>query len=409
VQSFSLLQHNKPKNCMLQLPRRLQSIDIFRAVTMFFMIFVNDVDGVSKIPEWIKHAEANADGLGFADTIFPAFLFIVGLSVPFALSKRMQSSESRQRIALHIVMRSLALIIMGFFHVNLENYSSKALLPKAVWEILITFSFFLIWLDYKLGFNKKKQYLLQGLGIVMLLLMAVVYKGERQNEIVWLRTQWWGILGLIGWAYLTCALIYLFSKGNLKMLIVVLIFFLIYTTINQTQIAETFSPLLKYCWLLNGGSEVSFIMSGIIIAVLYRQSLSNGRYNFFIVLFSVAALMIAFGFLIRPIGGISKIHGTPAWVGICTGISIITFALLIFLVDIKGKSAWFNSIKPAGTSTLTCYLIPYFLYSFMELFNTRYPAFLTEGAGGILRSFAIAFIVIFITAFLEKRNLRLKI
>ena len=46
---------------------------------MFFMIFVNDVSGVIKIPGWIEHVKANEDGLGFADTIFPIFLFIVGL------------------------------------------------------------------------------------------------------------------------------------------------------------------------------------------------------------------------------------------------------------------------------------------------------------------------------------------
>src|SRR3979409_2321083 len=106
---------------MLQPPKRLQSIDVFRAVTMFFMIFVNDVDGVTKIPEWIKHVDERTDGLGFADTIFPSFLFIVGLSIPFALNKRMQSGENKLTIALHIILRSLALIIMGTFHVNLEN------------------------------------------------------------------------------------------------------------------------------------------------------------------------------------------------------------------------------------------------------------------------------------------------
>jgi predicted acyltransferase len=114
--------------------------------------------------------------------------------------------------------------------------------------------------------------------------------------------------------------------------------------------------------------------------------------------------LFAFGFITRPIAGISKIHATPAWVGICTGISIIVFALLIFMVDVKGKADWFSIVKPAGTSTLTCYLIPYFLYSFMDLFHFQYPVFLSESIGGILRSFAIAFIVIFITGFLEKRT-----
>lgn len=394
---------------MLPLPRRLQSIDVFRAITMFFMIFVNDVDSITHIPDWIKHVDADADGLGFADTIFPAFLFIVGLSVPFALHKRIQSGERHSSIALHILIRSLSLIVMGFFHVNLENYSTEALLPKAVWEIVITVSFFLIWLDYKPGTGKRKTLLLQGLGIAMLLLMAVLYKGEHNNVMVWMRPQWWGILGLIGWAYLTCALIYLFCKGNFKILVTAYIFFLLYTIANQTQVLDGLSYILRYCWLLNGGSEVAFIMSGIIISVLYRQSVAAGSNRFFLQLLTAADLMLAFGFIIRPLGGISKIQGTPAWVGICTGISIALFVLLIFLVDVKGKANWFGCIKPAGTSTLTCYLVPYLLYSIMILLNIQYPHFLNQGIGGILRSFAISFIVIFITAFLEKRNLRLKI
>lgn len=394
---------------MQQLPRRLQSIDVFRAITMFLMIFVNDVDGVSNIPEWIKHVSANADGLGFADTIFPSFLFIVGLSVPFALHKRMQSGESKLSIAGHIILRSLALIIMGFFHVNLESYNEEVtLLPKAVWEILITLAFFLIWLDYKTT-SKIKQYILQSAGVIILIVMAVLYKGESPHGIVWMQPHWWGILGLIGWAYLTCALIYLFSNGRLKLLLAAFIFFLIYTTLSQTELLKPVSGILQYCWFLNGGSEVSFIMSGIIVSVIYRQSNGFSRQQFFTIMFTAGTGMIVLGFLLRPFGGISKIHGTPSWVGICTGISILVFSLLIYLIDIEKKGNWFDIIKPAGTSTLTCYLIPYFLYSFMVLFHINYPAFLSEGMGGLLRSFAVAFIVIFITAMLEKKNTRLKI
>ena len=378
---------------------------------MFFMIFVNDVDGVTKIPEWIKHVDENADGLGFADTIFPAFLFIVGLSIPFALNKRMQSGENKSKIAWHIILRSFALIVMGFFHVNLESYNNDvALLSKPVWEILITVAFFLIWLDYKQPVNKTKQYVLQATGIIILIVMAILYKGEdRHGDVVGLKTHWWGILGLIGWAYLTCALVYLFAKGQLKILIPALVLFLIYTTLNQTNALDAVSGILKYCWFLGGGSEISFIMSGIIISSVYKQNLANNRRNFFMIMFVAAIVMLAFGFLIRPFGGISKIHGTPSWVGICTAISIVVFALLIFIVDVKSKANLFNVIKPAGTSTLTCYLIPYILYSLLWILHINYPVFLSEGIGGILRSFAVAFIVIFITRFLEKKNLRLKI
>ena len=61
---------------MLQLPRRIHSIDVFRAITMFLMIFVNDLWSLKDIPAWLEHTEAAEDGMGFADTIFPAFLFI---------------------------------------------------------------------------------------------------------------------------------------------------------------------------------------------------------------------------------------------------------------------------------------------------------------------------------------------
>jgi predicted acyltransferase len=240
--------------------------------------------------------------------------------------------------------------------------------------------------------------------------MAALYQGKGGHDnVVWMRTQWWGILGLIGWAYLTCSLVYLFSNGKPKILITAFIFFLVYTTFNQTYVLEPFSGILRYCWLLNGGSEVSFIMAGILIALFYRQSMNSSRVKFFVLMFIAGAAMTGLGFLLRPFGGISKIFGTPSWVGICTGINIFVFSVLIYLIDIKGKANWFNIIKPAGTSTLTCYLIPYFLYSFMNWAHFKYPVVLAEGVGGLLRSFAVAFIVIFIAGWLGKKHLRLKI
>src|SRR5882757_11183973 len=98
---------------MSNLINRVRSIDAFRAVTMFLMIFVNDLDGIPGTPEWLKHAGENVDALGLADTIFPAFLFIVGLSIPFAFQNRLKSGD--YRIPWRIVTRSAALIFIGFY------------------------------------------------------------------------------------------------------------------------------------------------------------------------------------------------------------------------------------------------------------------------------------------------------
>src|ERR1700761_218973 len=120
---------------------RVRSIDAFRAVTVFLMIFVNDIDGMPNTPKWIQHAGMNMDALGLADTIFPAFLFIVGLSIPFAFHNRVKRGD--YRIPWRIVTRSFSLIFIGFFFANINVYDEKAaLLPRPVWESLTTISFF---------------------------------------------------------------------------------------------------------------------------------------------------------------------------------------------------------------------------------------------------------------------------
>src|ERR1700748_1915658 len=122
---------------------RIHSIDAFRAVTMFLMIFVNDMEDMPNTPHWIQHAGDKADALGLADTIFPAFLFIVGLSIPFALQNRMTKGTDKS-ISWRIIARVLTLVFIGFFHANMETYSETAHLPKPVWESILTISFFLI-------------------------------------------------------------------------------------------------------------------------------------------------------------------------------------------------------------------------------------------------------------------------
>ena len=92
---------------------------------MLLMIFVNDLWTLSNIPEWLGHKDADDDGMGLADVVFPAFLFIVGLSIPHAIRARLKKGDSKLLILRHIIERTLALLIMGVFMVNLENLIRK--------------------------------------------------------------------------------------------------------------------------------------------------------------------------------------------------------------------------------------------------------------------------------------------
>ena len=389
--------------------QRLASIDVFRALTMLLMIFVNDLWTLVDIPLWLEHTKAQEDGMGLADTVFPAFLFIVGLSIPFAIGGRLSKGASQTNILGHILIRSLALLVMGFFHVNLENYNEgAALLPRAVWQILLTIAFFLIWLDYPSQMKKQKRWLLQGSGIALLVFLAIVYKGGHDDQVGWLKPHWWGILGLIGWSYLLCALVYLFSKGRLSILIAALLFFNLFNIAAKAGWLHFLQPVKPYIWITGDGSSPALTMAGVVVAVIYSGLTKKFKVAVGVLL-AIGLVMLLGGFAIRPLEGISKIRATPSWVLICTGISTLVFAGLAILVDRYKKQNWFSVIQPAGTSTLTAYLLPYIHYALFHIIGITLPLFLRTGIVGIIKSLLYALCIILITGLLEKKRLRLKI
>ena len=390
--------------------QRLVSIDVIRALTMYFMVFVNDLWTDKSIPEWLEHAPGTTDAMGFADIIFPAFLFIVGLSIPYSQQSRQARGESKLQIFQHIILRSIALIVMGFFQMNMENYSNRSLLPRAVWVILVTVSFFLIWMDYPKEKSKKWRWL-QISGMVILVVMAAVYKGNSPQGIIWMQPHWWGILGLIGWAYFACATITLFAEEKLLLLIAFFIFFVIFNSIvilNPSMFSSSLKNTIGSLGLGNA-SNSSITILGVICAVLYRRFLEKTR-KIELILILIAVILFGFGFATRPLWGISKIRATSSWTAICKAISILTFAFLIWLVDRKGKEKWFKIVKPAGTSTLTCYLLPYLHEAiFLSIIGIQLPLIIRTGWAGVIKSLLFALVIVLITGWLEKRRLRLKI
>jgi predicted acyltransferase len=103
---------------------RILSIDLFRGLTMFLLLgeFVNiynyftpEVFGegiIAAINSQFHHHAWN--GLRFWDLIQPYFMFIVGLSLPFAIKSRIKKGDSNKQMAKHTHKRALMLIVMGW-------------------------------------------------------------------------------------------------------------------------------------------------------------------------------------------------------------------------------------------------------------------------------------------------------
>jgi predicted acyltransferase len=92
---------------------RLMCLDIFRGLMVAGMIIVDNPGSDEKAYWAIKHADWN--GWTPADFIFPAFLFLVGVSMVFSFAARLRRGESRGQILLHAFKRSLILIAVGLF------------------------------------------------------------------------------------------------------------------------------------------------------------------------------------------------------------------------------------------------------------------------------------------------------
>jgi predicted acyltransferase len=90
---------------------RLTSLDVFRGLTIAGMVLVNSPGTWEAVSPQLRHAEWN--GWTFTDTIFPLFLFIVGVAIVFSLEGRREKGDSLKTLELRIVKRSLILFALG--------------------------------------------------------------------------------------------------------------------------------------------------------------------------------------------------------------------------------------------------------------------------------------------------------
>ncbi|MGE5245346.1 MAG: acyltransferase family protein [Betaproteobacteria bacterium] len=90
---------------------RLQSLDAFRGITIAGMILVNNPGSWDTVYPLLVHADWN--GCTLADLVFPFFIFIMGVAMPFAFSRRLSSGPARAGLRRHIWRRAGSLVALG--------------------------------------------------------------------------------------------------------------------------------------------------------------------------------------------------------------------------------------------------------------------------------------------------------
>jgi predicted acyltransferase len=91
--------------------KRLISLDVFRGATIAGMMLVNNPGDWGHIYPPFKHAAWH--GWTYTDTIFPFFLWIVGVAMTFSFAKRIERGDDATKLVLHVLRRSAIIFALG--------------------------------------------------------------------------------------------------------------------------------------------------------------------------------------------------------------------------------------------------------------------------------------------------------
>jgi predicted acyltransferase len=127
---------NNMESKLLQLPaNRLTSVDTLRGLTMFFIIGGERIftsiyqiwpgETTEILAKNMEHA--GWEGFYFYDQIFPLFLFLVGLLIPVVIFRSREKGKSDKEILLHILKRTIMLILLGWVNYGLLRFDWPAM------------------------------------------------------------------------------------------------------------------------------------------------------------------------------------------------------------------------------------------------------------------------------------------
>ena len=392
---------------------RLASIDIFRGLTMTVMIFVNELGEVKGLPWWNYHMKADIDAMTYVDMVFPFFLFAVGLSMPLAIRHRLKKNPSVPALWLHVALRTASLMVLGLILANAEDGDASRMgINPFVWGILALTGAALFLNVY--GESRRYAALhrwLRIFGLLLVIAMFAIFRhGEHFGHASWIDISYPEILGLIGYTYLAVAILYIPTR---RWLWAPLAWFVAMIALNALTAAKLFTVtdrLPYYIWPFSNGAMAGITLAGIVTSVIFlgaHRSKALGQKILLGLLFGIAALVA--GWLLTPLG-ISKIRATPTWSLYSIGAAVLLFTALYWICDVRKQTAWAFFARPAGSNTLTTYLLPDLWYYILAAAGIRYfDTHLNFSWPGAVRCAVFTAFILAVAALLTRWRVRLQL
>lgn len=341
--------------------KRLISLDAFRGFTIAAMIMVNNPATWGHIYPPLRHAEWN--GLTPTDLIFPFFIFIVGVSITLAYTKRLNAGIEKGPMYRKIIIRSLKIFAVGI----------------------------LLWLFPKFNFETVRiAGVLQRIAIVFMV-----------SALLFLNTRWktQAIIAAVLLLGYWLVMVLIPTPGYGKVMLE--------PGANiAAWIDNKFLP--GYMWqktwdpegLLSTFPAIASGISGMLAGHLILSKIPQDRKVIYLFTFSFFAFVI--GFFWSYIFPLNKSIWTSSFVLVTSGLAGMTLAASIFVVDILGRTRFTKPGIIFGSNAIAVYVLadvwrlPFYSWKFGgESLNVQWMQ-MFENLGWSMNfgSFAYAFLFI---------------
>lgn len=329
---------------MTEPKQRLLSLDFFRGLTVAAMILVNNPGSWGHIYAPLEHAEWN--GCTPTDLIFPFFLWIVGVSIAFAMSNSKADPSTHNKTILKAIKRGLTLYFLGFFLAIFSKIINAIIDHRSVWEAFETVRI--------LG-------VLQRIGIVFIISSIIFIKASEKaifKILIVILAVYWALMTFvpvpgIGYANLE-------KETNLA------------AWIDRGILTEAHTWASSKTWdpegVLSTLPAIGTCLFGILVGVWMRRK-DVDQATKVSWLFTVGLLSVVAGLLWDLQFPINKALWTSSYVLYAGGLASIGLALCYWLIDVQGYKRFTTPFVVYGVNAITVFFLAGLMPRVLNMIN----------------------------------------
>ena len=388
--------------------KRLLALDVFRGLTIAGMILVNNPGSWSTVYPPLLHAEWH--GCTPTDLVFPFFLFMVGISIAFALGKRKERGDSQGKMVKKILVRTAIIFGLGLFLAAMPKFGIKEseLLsgPAVVHYILLGIATLSLFFKEVYRERKLLRRILVGVAIAAVAGMLVV--GTRLYDFSSLRIP--GVLQRIALVYGFCGLLFLKTGWRTQLFVGIGILFLYWGLMTLVPVPGGYPPNLEPstnlgAWMdrtLLGGhlwsqsktwdpegllSTLPAFATGItgVLTGLWLK-VKRGDHEKVSALMATGAILITLGLIWDLSFPINKKIWTSSYVLYTGGLGLLFIGVIYWLTDVQRYRWWTKPFVVYGSNALIAYVISSVLAKLLYTIKWNAPDGTSQTLGNWLYS-----------------------